>query len=152
MTLRHIFLDFEGVVVVDGVLVKGMDDVIKELARVCTLSIISSSGSDYIRARLAEAGVAHHIAHVLGYEVGADKTKKIQSILDVENYDPADCLFVTDTVKDVRSAAGARVLSVGTSWGMDSADQLLLAGALSVALTPRELPSALLPSAVAKNR
>jgi phosphoglycolate phosphatase-like HAD superfamily hydrolase len=152
MTLRHIFLDFEGVVVLDGVLVKDMDEVIKELAKICTCSIISSSGSEYIRSRLESAGIAHHIAHVLGYEVGADKTKKIQSILDLENYDPADCLFVTDTVKDVRSAAAARVLAVGTSWGMDSADQLLLAGALSVASTPHELLRALVPSPVAKNQ
>jgi phosphoglycolate phosphatase len=52
---------------------------------------------------------------------------------------PADTVMIGDTVYDIEMAIAARARAIGVAWGYHSPEELLAAGAETVAATPHEL-------------
>ncbi len=120
-------------------LVPGMLELIKQQAEEKQLFIVSATDARSIHAFLDEAGLSKCFTEVYGYESGANKTEKILEIRQVYNLGEQDCLFITDTVGDIREGLAAGVATVGVSWGYHTCDELSAAGPINVVHSPAEL-------------
>lgn len=149
-------------------LVPGMSDVVRALAGVHSLAVLSSNSMAAIRRILTEAKIAHCFAHVFAGDVEPDKRASVRRFLTDESYAisracaPAyredvrptvptgeEVVLVTDTVGDVRHARECGIRAIGVSWGMHSEEKLLAAGAEMVALWPQEIVAHLAPGGFA---
>lgn len=98
--------------------------VIKELARDHTCIIISSTISEAIKSYLLAYDLDDLFADVLGNDVEQSKTKKIEGVLRRYNILPAEIIFITDTLGDIREAKKCHVESIAVTWGFHSAETL----------------------------
>ncbi|ACK52333.1 Haloacid dehalogenase domain protein hydrolase [Methylocella silvestris BL2] len=140
-------------------LVPGIADVVRTLAARCVLGIVSSNALEAIRRIADDAHIAQCIAHVFAGDIEPDKRKSIRQFLADPSYatlrigspayqerapkpfEPDEVAFVTDTVCDVRHARECGVRTLGVSWGMHKASDLMEAGAEKVAVWPQEIIS-----------
>jgi len=144
-------------------MVPGMVDVIRRLARHCTLAVVSSNAIEVLRRVLTGNDVAYCFSHVFGGDMAPDKAVAIRSFLSdassqygrrcevaydetpaAARPDLATTVLVTDTAGDVRDALDVGIRAVGVAWGMHTAAELSEAGAEFVAIWPQELPGYLL--------
>jgi phosphoglycolate phosphatase len=147
--------------------VPGMVDVVKAMAGVCSLAVVSSNAMVTIRRILERARLQHCFSHVFGGDVEPDKRNCVRRFLAdaeylvnrqcspayVEDHQPElarqdQVILVTDTVGDVRHAVECGVRVVGVAWGMHSERKLIEAGAEFVAVWPQEILSHLFPDGV----
>jgi phosphoglycolate phosphatase len=147
--------------------VPGMVDVVKAMAGVCSLAVVSSNAMVTIRRILERAKLQHCFSHVFGGDVEPDKRNCVRRFLAdaeylvnrqcspayVEDHQPElarqdQIILVTDTVGDVRHAVECSVRVVGVAWGMHSERKLIEAGAEFVAVWPQEILSHLFPNGV----
>jgi phosphoglycolate phosphatase len=147
--------------------VPGMVDVVKAMAGVCSLAVVSSNAMVTIRGILERAKLQHCFSHVFGGDVEPDKRNCVRRFLTdaeylvnrqcspayVEQHQPGaarqdQIILVTDTVGDVRHAVECGVRVVGVAWGMHAERKLLEAGAEFVAVWPQEILSHLFPNGV----
>ena len=148
-------------------LVPGMVDVIKSMAGVCSLTVVSSNATEAIRRILTTAGVQHCFSHVFGGDVEPDKRACVRRFLSdpsysvnrqcvpayLEEHQPdspseSQVVLVTDTVGDVRHALECGIRAVGVAWGMHTEAQLREAGAEFVAIWPQEIVAHLFPGGI----
>jgi phosphoglycolate phosphatase len=147
--------------------VPGMVDVVKAMAGVCSLAVVSSNAMVTIRRILERANLQHCFSHVFGGDVEPDKRNCVRRFLAdaeylvnrqcspayVEDHQPErarqdQIVLVTDTVGDVRHAVECGVRVVGVAWGMHAEHKLIEAGAEFVAVWPQEILSHLFPDGV----
>jgi phosphoglycolate phosphatase len=152
-------------------LIPGMSAVVRRLAGVATLAVLSSNAMKVVRRVLVDNDLAFCFAHVFGGDVTPDKKAAIREfIADTgsgfgrrcsadydEEMEPAlimaeGTVLVTDTAGDVREATKVGIRSIGVAWGMHSVEQLTEAGAEFVALWPQEVGSYLLRGISAEPR
>lgn len=145
--------------------VPGIADVVRRLASVATLAVMSSNATATIRRILSDHDLALCFSHVFGGDVSESKQQAIErfvadadfgpgrrceSIYDESAtpsaHEPGRTVLITDTVGDVREARAAGIRVVGVAWGMHTAEDLSDAGAEFVALWPQEILTHLLGS------
>jgi phosphoglycolate phosphatase len=143
--------------------VPGIAAVVRRMASVATLAVMSSNATPVIRRILTEHDLAFCISHVFGGDVIESKESAIRQFVSDPTFgpgrrcqgsydesatpvvhEPGHTVLVTDTVGDVREATAAGIRAVGVTWGMHTAPDLLEAGAEFVALWPQEILSHLL--------
>jgi phosphoglycolate phosphatase len=123
-------------------LVSGMREVVERIASRYTLAIISSSLSMDIMALLERHVITQHFSDVFGKDVHTSKVEKINIILSRYEISAADCVFVTDTLGDMREARAAEVTPIGVSWGFQDRATLEKGEPFRIVEQPRELPQA----------
>lgn len=123
-----------------NVLIEGMDAVIETLAKDYKMFIISSTVSNLIEDFLNEQKLRHYFVEVLGAETERSKTKKIKNVFDKYKTDANNCLFITDTLGDIREAREVNVDSIAVTWGCHSLATLETGNPLFIADKPLELP------------
>ncbi len=101
-----------------------MTAVIKELAKDHMLFIVSSTLTAPIAAFLEREGLGGFFSGIYGNDVHRSKVEKIKMALSGHSLEPSGCVFVTDTVGDIREARTCGVDSIAVSWGFH--DALLL--------------------------
>jgi phosphoglycolate phosphatase len=112
---------------------------VKTSAERYPLAIISSSPSHLIDEYLKSVGLREQFALILGGDVHPNKTVKLLQACRALSCTPAEALFITDTLGDVREANEAVVPVVGVSWGVHSAEVLQRGAVRGVAHTADEL-------------
>lgn len=117
----------------------GMKNVITELAEIYTLIIISSTTEKIINSFLEKEGLNNYFQSVLGLETDRSKVNKIQFVFDRFGAAPNDCLFITDTLGDIREAATKDIASIGVTWGYQKQTSLSIGKPATLANNPREL-------------
>ena len=126
----------------DPPFVPGIGAIARRLAQRATLAIVSSNTRPTIARILARDGLGDCFGTILAGDVEPSKTRAIRRFLNGDGnrrFAPDDVVLVTDTTGDVREAHGAGIAALGVAWGMHSREQLLAAGAASVANTPDDL-------------
>jgi phosphoglycolate phosphatase len=145
------------------VMIPGMVNVVRRLASVSTLALLSSNALPVMRRILVDNDLAFCFAHAFGGDTVPDKRTAIRQFLAdtgsgfgrrcSADYDEemvpvevaaSGTVLVTDTAGDVKEALEEGIRAVGVAWGMHSVDQLVEAGAEFVALWPQEVGSYLL--------
>ncbi len=99
-------------------------DVVLNLSQKFLLFIVSSTNTNPIRAFLKQNNLENCFREIYGNDVHASKVEKIGILLKQYTLDPKDCLFITDTVGDIREARKCNVDSVAVTWGYHSREML----------------------------
>ncbi len=89
-----------------------------------TLVIVSSMETKYIERQLAKENISQCFSEVLGSDVNPSKVVKIKNLLARRVIDPANVVFITDTVEDIREGRECGVKSIAVTWGMQDRKKL----------------------------
>lgn len=99
-------------------------EVIEQLAREHLLFIITSSHESAVSRYLKHHGFSGKFREVLGREFHFSKVKKFRHVLNTYNIGSEECLFVTDTLGDIREAKEVGVKTIGVDYGFHSREYL----------------------------
>ncbi|MBI5645281.1 HAD hydrolase-like protein [Candidatus Kaiserbacteria bacterium] len=117
----------------------GADSMIRMLAGEHTLAIISSGISIDVMAHLEKGGIAACFSDVFGKDVHLSKVEKINMILHRYKIQARDCVFVTDTLGDIREAASSGVEAIAVSWGFQPRERLERGNPFQIVDRPEDL-------------
>lgn len=120
----------------------GICDAISAVSEEYSLAILSSGSRDFIDPFLKAHGIARHFSDVLDVDVHTHKTKKIEIIFDKYGITAADCVFITDTLGDIREAGSHGMGVIAVSWGFHSRATLEKGVPFRIVERPQELPDA----------
>lgn len=101
----------------DGDLLFPLSDQIKRLAKKYDLFIISSSPERSIEKFLKLANISKYFEKALGYYTHQSKVEKFKMIFREYKLEPEECIFVTDTLGDLREAKKVVVPTIAVTWG-----------------------------------
>ena len=121
--------------------VSGMTDVIQELHKTHRLVIISSTINSPVNAYLDKHNLSQYFDGIYGGDTHTSKVAKIKMVFAEFNVTAGDCLFITDTLGDIREAEKAGVKSIGVTWGFHKLETLQKGSPVAIANTPEELLS-----------
>ena len=124
-------------------IVPGMRDVIMELEKNYTLIVISSTISSPIREFLEEHDLASHFTQIMGNDIHKSKVEKIKMVFEKYGIEAKDCVFITDTLGDMKEAAQMEVGAIGTMWGFHKTEALLRGNPFCLVDEPAKLPVAI---------
>jgi phosphoglycolate phosphatase-like HAD superfamily hydrolase len=105
-------------------IVPGIVEVIRWLEKEYTLIVISSTITSPIREFLEEHDLAKHFAEIMGNDVHKSKVEKIKMVFDLYQAEAKRCVFITDTLGDMREASRVDVDAIGVTWGFQSTETL----------------------------
>lgn len=120
----------------------GIRDAIDALSAEFTLMVVSSTISAPIREYLALHHAAHYFSEIMGSDVHKSKEEKIRMIFTQYGMGPDSCVFVTDTLGDIREAAKLGVGAIGVTWGFHEPERLLRGSPFRLIEKPEDLPAA----------
>lgn len=119
--------------------VSGIIDVIKELHTDHRMVIVSSSLSSSIKDYLDKHNLLRHFDKIYGGDIHKSKVVKIKMVFAEFNASPDDCLFITDTLGDMREATKVGVRSFGVTWGFQKLAALQKGNPIAIANSSKEL-------------
>ncbi len=120
-------------------IVPGMKDAVIELEKNYTMVVISSTITSPIQEFLEEHKVANHFAQIMGNDVHTSKVEKIKMVFEKYGVGPEDCIFITDTLGDMREAEKMGVGTIGVTWGFHTPETLLRGKPFRLVEKPSEL-------------
>lgn len=120
-------------------IVSEMDKAVAELAEKYELVIISSTNTEPIKTFLSAHNLDHCFLEILGNDVHKSKIEKMKLLFDKYGLESKDCLFITDTLGDLREAAAVDVGAIAVSWGFHMKDKLHQGKFFRLVDTPNEL-------------
>ncbi len=97
---------------------------IKNLSEKSKLFIVSSTLGRIIEEYLSRTGMAECFENVLGSDTHESKVEKFKMIFKKHKLAPEDCVFVTDTLGDLREANRVGIPSVAVTWGFHGKTRL----------------------------
>ncbi len=118
---------------------EGIAEAIEELSTSYNLAIISSSDSGVIRRILAKTHLQNFFDDVWGSDVDKSKVVKMRQYLKKHSAQPEDCLFITDTLGDLREAAQVGICCLAVSWGVHDIATLKQGTSEAILSSPHEL-------------
>lgn len=121
---------------------EGIDGVIRELAKNHQLVILSSAVRSIIVPVLERFNLLTFFGDILDAEVHTRKTKKIEMLFAQYGVGPRECVFVTDTLGDIREAAHHSVGTIACTWGFHPRTTLEKGVPFRIVDSPREIPDA----------
>lgn len=123
--------------------IAGVVPAVRDLASRYRLLVISSSKSEPIREYLRRHGIADVWAEVWGGDIHRSKVEKMRMAFANYGTAAAHCLFVTDTLGDLREAAEAGVPAFGVLWGFHSWETLVRGNPAAIVAEPASLVAAI---------
>lgn len=121
----------------------GMGEVIEELSHSRILIIVSSTISSPIQGFLEKNHIGRYFSEVMGADVHTSKHEKIKMIFEKYKTSASECVFVTDTLGDMREAKKENVGAVAVSWGFHDRDTLAKGEPFKIVAHPEEIASAI---------
>ena len=120
-------------------LAKGMEQAIPDLAKAYDLYIVTSGQSSVVQAYLESQNLAQHFLGIYGADIDRCKEKKVHMILAKTGCAAHQCLFISDTLGDLREATRAGVPGIGVSWGLHDKVDLQKGEPIAIIDTVEEL-------------
>jgi phosphoglycolate phosphatase len=117
----------------------GMKQVLEALAREYNLVIISSTISSPIAEFLQHNEIDSLFLKVYGNDVHKSKVEKISMVLREYGVGIERCLFITDTLGDMREAKISGIDAIGVSWGFQDHGRFIPAKPYAIADNPNEV-------------
>lgn len=106
-------------------LVPGIKDIITQLEKSYKMVVISSTITSPIKEFLDEHDLADHFTEIMGNDVHKSKVEKIKMVFEKYALEAKDCVFITDTLGDMREAEKMKVGAIGVTWGFHAPVTLL---------------------------
>jgi phosphoglycolate phosphatase len=94
-----------------------MQETVSALKKDYTLIVISSVKSFPITEYLRQYELFEYFSSIMGGDIHESKVVKINMVFDEHKIKPEDCVFITDTLGDIKEAAKCNVRSIGVTWG-----------------------------------
>jgi phosphoglycolate phosphatase len=116
-----------------------MQDVVKKLAESYTLIIVSSTTSDLIKEYLKSRELDNYFTEIMGNDIHKSKITKIEMALSKYGMSKDDCVFITDTLGDIKEAHHVGIKAIAVTWGYQAKETLELGQPSMVVDTPTEL-------------
>jgi phosphoglycolate phosphatase len=117
----------------------GIKEAIENLSKDYILIVISSTISAPIFEILEKFGLAKYFTEIMGNDVHKSKVEKIKMVFEKYKTKAEDCIFVTDTLGDIKEANETGVKSIAVTWGFHSKETLLKGEPFLVINEPSEL-------------
>lgn len=105
-------------------LVPGIELVIQSLAEKYNLIIVSSTLSAPISELLDKYNLKKYFLEVMGNDVHKSKVEKIKMVFSKYSVTKEDCVFITDTLGDLREANHVGVKCIAVTWGFHAPETL----------------------------
>ncbi len=121
----------------------GMEEVLRKAAGANRLVINSSSRTDIIVDFLKTQKIESYFTEVLGNDAHASKVVKLQKAFADYHVTPGECIFITDTLGDIKEAREAGVSAIAVSWGYQKEEPLQRGNPAQMVDTPKALLAAL---------
>jgi len=117
----------------------GMEKAIEDLSRQYSLIVVSSELTAPIQELLEKYKLAHFFTEIMGNDVHTSKIEKIRMVFFKYDTGSKGCIFVTDTLGDIREATHMGVSTIGVSWGFHNHETLMKGKPFRVVDSPKEL-------------
>lgn len=117
-----------------------------KLSRKYHLVIISSIDDDIINPYLKRNKIDNLFEEVWGIRKKTSKVEKFKDFLKLYEVDTNNCLFVTDTLGDIREANKVNIKSIGITWGYQTESSLKRGNPIKIVDSMEELEKYLLES------
>jgi len=108
------------------------------------LVIISSIDDDIINPYLKRSKIDNLFEEVWGIRRKTSKVEKFKDFLKLYKVDTNHCLFITDTLGDIREANKVNIKSIGITWGYQTKDSLKKGNPIKIVDSIKELENYLL--------
>lgn len=118
---------------------EGIADVIRRLSESHVLTIVSSTKSSVIREWLEQYQLAGCFSDIFGEDVSRSKVEKLNMLLERYQLPTSRCLFITDTLGDLREAEKVGMPSIAVTYGWHDEERLKRGLSIGLAHTPDEL-------------
>ena len=102
----------------------GMREVVEKLSHEYILIIVSSTLTSPIQGFLEKHHIGRYFSEVMGADVHTGKREKIHMVFEKYETSAAECVFITDTLGDMREANLSGVGAIGVSWGFHARETL----------------------------
>lgn len=119
--------------------VAGIIDALKELNEKYRMLIVSSTISSSINSYFGKHNLSHYFEKIYGADIHKSKVNKINMIFSEFNIDQNDCVFISDTLGDMREASKVGVRSIGVSWGFHKRQVLQQGDPIAIVDSTKEL-------------
>lgn len=120
-----------------------MAEVVGALAEKYTLIIISSTTTEGITHFLEKYNLSSHFTEILGGDVHPSKVEKIKMVFDKYHTSPETCVFITDTLGDIKEGRVMGVKSIAVTWGFHKPKTLAKGEPVCLVDTPEQLQTAI---------
>lgn len=104
--------------------VDGIPEVIRHFAESHLLALISSTDSRVLREWLEKNRLLEYFKDILGADVSKSKVEKFEMLFQKYGVEAKDCVFITDTLGDLREAKKVGVRSIAVTYGFHSEETL----------------------------
>jgi len=121
---------------------EGITEVIKQLSENYSLIIISSTITTPIQEFLEKNNLTSYFVEVMGNDVHKSKIEKIKMVFAKYKTDSSNCVFITDTLGDLREASKVEVKAIAVSWGFHNHEILAKGSPYKIIDKPEELVDA----------
>ncbi len=99
-------------------------ETITNLKKRFKLHVITSGGNNKITKYLESVDLKKNFESIMGRETHPSKVEKFKMLFKDYNLKPEECLFITDTLGDLKEAHKVNVKSLAVSWGFHSIEVL----------------------------
>jgi phosphoglycolate phosphatase len=120
-------------------LFQGVKELLETIQKNSPLIIVSSSTSDMIKEYLVLHEIDHYFLDIMGNDTHKSKIKKIEMALVKYSIVPEDCIFVTDTLGDIKEAHHVGIKTVAVTWGYQPKTILEQGNPFAIVNTMKEL-------------
>jgi phosphoglycolate phosphatase len=94
-----------------------ISEALQVLSESYPLIIISSAVTDNIHSWLEKNGLASYFVDILGADVHRSKVEKFKSVFESHHVASSDCVFITDTLGDIREADQLHIRTIAVTYG-----------------------------------
>lgn len=103
--------------ILDQSLVNGLTDVLEFIGENFTTIIVSSTTSVPIKKYLDHHDLSKYFSALFCNDIPTPKSEKFKIIIKHFQTEPSECVFITDTLGDIKEAHKVRIPSIGVTWG-----------------------------------
>ncbi|HEY4484569.1 MAG TPA: HAD-IA family hydrolase [Candidatus Paceibacterota bacterium] len=121
----------------------GMKEVINELEKKYILVVVSSTITSPIQEFLTAHDLINHFDWVMGNDVHQSKVEKMKMVFAKYDINSNDCVFITDTLGDMREAEKMSIGTIGITWGFHTLETLQKGNPFCLVDNPIALPRAI---------
>jgi phosphoglycolate phosphatase len=89
-----------------------------------SLYIISSTSEEVIKEVLEQCGILNLFARVMGEETHRSKVEKFRMLMQSEDINPENSIFVTDTLGDIKEAHKVGIRTIAETFGFHNRERL----------------------------
>ena len=131
---------------IDSIVVfEGIEEVLQQLKEAdVPMYIMSTNSPGNIRKLMAARGLDHYFTHVYGNVGVFGKAKRLRQIIQRNQLDKGQVVYVGDEGRDIEAAKHVGIKSVAVGWGFNSPELLARHHPTHLVRTSAELAKALL--------